>query len=117
MAADSSNQMTKILRQTSQNTMACESLLRGGKPDESGRVGKSVQHLAGEVSALGRDASSWGQANEKVMAPSNFCLPRSQALDTHPSGPHSVNRPHSKQSLLVSTLICYCAAHLQTIES
>lgn len=47
MAADSSNQMTKILRQTSQNTMACESLLRREKPDESG-VGKSVQHLAGE---------------------------------------------------------------------
>lgn len=48
MAADSSNQMTEILRQTSQNTMACESLLRGGKPDVSGRVGKSAQHLAGE---------------------------------------------------------------------
>lgn len=47
MAADSSNQMTKILRQTSQNTMACESLLRRGKSEESG-VGKSVQHLAGK---------------------------------------------------------------------
>lgn len=67
--------------------------------------------------ALGRDATSWGQSSEKVMASSNLYLPRRHALNTHPSEPHCANWANTEQSLLVYALLCDSHTCLHTVES